>query len=304
VSAGPPLAIAAVERDTGLSKDTLRIWERRYGFPQPERDALGERYYPPEQVDKLRLLKRLLDGGHRPGKLVALPMEDLQRLGQGDADAGRRGPDVLAPYRAALAAHDVAGLRRMLRQNLLALGLEAFVVGHVAQLNKAIGEAWMQGELSVVQEHIYTESVQLVLRQAIATLAEPAPDAPRILLATLPQEEHGIGLLMVEALLGLHGCRCMALGVRVPMDGIVDAVALTQADAVGLSFTGSFNAAQAAAGLRELRRLLPASTAIWAGGSCLALQRRLAPGIQAVPDIGMVPGLLKRLRHPDDAPRP
>ncbi|MBK8767339.1 MAG: MerR family transcriptional regulator, partial [Burkholderiaceae bacterium] len=29
------LSISAVERDTGLSKDTLRVWERRYGFPLP-----------------------------------------------------------------------------------------------------------------------------------------------------------------------------------------------------------------------------------------------------------------------------
>jgi hypothetical protein len=35
------LPIAAVERDTGLAKDTLRVWERRYGFPQPGRDANG-----------------------------------------------------------------------------------------------------------------------------------------------------------------------------------------------------------------------------------------------------------------------
>jgi len=34
--------IAAVERDTGLSKDVLRMWERRYGFPVPNRDANGE----------------------------------------------------------------------------------------------------------------------------------------------------------------------------------------------------------------------------------------------------------------------
>ncbi len=42
------LSIAAVERDTGLSKDTLRVWERRYGFPTPGRDTLGERAYPLE----------------------------------------------------------------------------------------------------------------------------------------------------------------------------------------------------------------------------------------------------------------
>ena len=30
----PLLSIAAVERETGLGKDTLRAWERRYGFPE------------------------------------------------------------------------------------------------------------------------------------------------------------------------------------------------------------------------------------------------------------------------------
>ena len=48
------MSIAAVERDTGLSKDTLRIWEKRYGFPLPTRDTQGERCYPMEQVERLR----------------------------------------------------------------------------------------------------------------------------------------------------------------------------------------------------------------------------------------------------------
>ncbi len=37
--------ISAVERETGLSKDVLRIWERRYGFPHPGRDENAERQY-------------------------------------------------------------------------------------------------------------------------------------------------------------------------------------------------------------------------------------------------------------------
>ena len=55
------MTISAVERDTGLGKDTLRVWERRYAFPQPIRDAKGERLYTPEQVERLRLIKRLMD---------------------------------------------------------------------------------------------------------------------------------------------------------------------------------------------------------------------------------------------------
>ena len=74
------LSIAAVERDTGLSKDTLRVWERRYGFPMPERDTLGERSYPFTQVERLRTIKRLLDAGHRPGRVVPMAPEDVERL--------------------------------------------------------------------------------------------------------------------------------------------------------------------------------------------------------------------------------
>jgi len=74
------LSIAAVERDTGIGKDTLRVWERRYGFPQPRRDGSGDRQYPLDQVERLRVIKRLLDGGHRPAQVVALPIDELDVL--------------------------------------------------------------------------------------------------------------------------------------------------------------------------------------------------------------------------------
>jgi hypothetical protein len=85
------LSIAAVERDTGLSKDTLRVWERRYGFPLPQRDAIGERAYPLDQVERLRIVKRLLDAGHRPGRVVALPLPALQQLADSTVDHPQRG---------------------------------------------------------------------------------------------------------------------------------------------------------------------------------------------------------------------
>ncbi len=47
------MSIAAVERDCGLPKETLRVWERRYGFPNPLRDHHDERLYPADQVATL-----------------------------------------------------------------------------------------------------------------------------------------------------------------------------------------------------------------------------------------------------------
>ena len=53
------IGICAIAHEIGLTKDTLRVWERRYGFPQPLRSTGGERLYPQEQVTKLLRLRAL-----------------------------------------------------------------------------------------------------------------------------------------------------------------------------------------------------------------------------------------------------
>jgi DNA-binding transcriptional MerR regulator len=88
-----PSTISDVERDTGVAKETLRVWERRYDFPQPLRDPNGERVYPIEQVQKLRLVKRLIDLGFRPGKVIQYSTDELQALtgkASGKSPASRR----------------------------------------------------------------------------------------------------------------------------------------------------------------------------------------------------------------------
>lgn len=47
------ISIGEVERITGLSKDLLRTWERRYGFPTPVRSEHDEREYSREDLDRL-----------------------------------------------------------------------------------------------------------------------------------------------------------------------------------------------------------------------------------------------------------
>ena len=89
VSVTIPSTISDVERDTGLAKETLRVWERRYDFPRPERDTFGERVYPSEQVIKLRLIKRLIDLGYRPGKVIGYSADELQALAQKSASSLR-----------------------------------------------------------------------------------------------------------------------------------------------------------------------------------------------------------------------
>lgn len=272
----PSLTIATVERDVGLSKDVLRVWERRYGFPAPERDAHGERLYPIEQVERLRLIKRLMDHGHRPGRLMGASIDDLNSLASARLNAPAPDSHVdaegLESMIALIKAHDSAGYTQALQQRLAREGLQRFVQDTIAPLTTQIGVAWVDGRVEVFEEHLFTELSSRVLRQAISGVS--GGHAPRVLLTSLPEESHGLGLLMVEGVLSLEGAHCIPLGTQMPMLSIVEAARAHRADAVALSFSAAFPARQIPPLLLQLRDLLPAGTALWAGGSGVA---RLAP---------------------------
>lgn len=293
--------IAAVERATGISKDSLRVWERRYGFPVPARDAQGERLYSDEQLRRLHLLKRLLDAGFRPGRVVAAAPEELEKLlQQARAEQARRaGGDAvaaaeLASYINLLLTHEIGLLKQRLAQAVIRMGLSACIRELIAPLTVEVGEAWMRGELQVFEEHIYSEALQQVLRPAIHGIERATPPGgPRVLLTTLPGEQHGLGLLMVEALLTLEGCRCLSLGVQTPPGDIIRAAAAHRADIVALSCTGQLPAKVLLEELRRLRGLLPEAVELWAGGSAHAL-RRCPPGVRHVAELAsLAPALVQ-----------
>jgi len=264
----PKLSIAAVERDVGISKDVLRVWERRYGFPVPERDAHGERLYPPDQVARLKLVKRLMDQGFRPGRLLTTPLDELNTLSAPRADAesseGREADADLEALLTLIGRHKAMDYANALQQRLVRHGLLRFVQDTVAPLTHRVGAAWEEGRLEVFEEHLFTELTNRVLRQAIA--AVPVGHRPRVLLTTLPNEQHTMGLLMVEALLSLQGAHCISLGTQTPLLEIARSAVAHRADVVGLSFSTAFPARQIPELLRGLRAGLPSSTELWAGG--------------------------------------
>ena len=269
-----PYNIAAVERDTGLSKDVLRVWERRYGFPQPDRDSNGDRLYPAAQVERLRLVRRLMDQGHRPGKLLALSEEELATLPTRQKADTPEAPTaivdteldaLLEPIR----RHHADNFLMAMQQRLARQGMLSFVEDTIAPLTELVGMAWERGEIQVFEEHLYTELTKRLLRQALTTL--PArPQGRRILLTTVPDERHALGLLMVEAALSIEGAHCIPLGPQMPLIEIARAAAAHQAEVVALSFSAAFPQRQITGLLQQLATLLPAGVELWAGGAGIA----------------------------------
>lgn len=289
----PGLSISAVERETGLSKDVLRKWESRYGFPAPLRDANGERAYPAEQVSRLRLIKRLMDAGMRPAKLVGRTAEELLAVAAPPLGPAMAPPpdDLTGEALARLKAHDLTGLRRLLGRQLQQSGLRGFVQDILTPLSRAVGEAWARGQLEIHEEHLYTEIIQGLLRAALDPVNDP-DGHPRMLLATLPDEAHSLGLLMVAGVFALGGAHCISLGSQTPVQEVANGARAHRVDVVVLSFSPAYPQRRILPALAELRQRLPEHVALWAGGSGTLRLARPGSGIRLTPGLEDAEGAL------------
>jgi DNA-binding transcriptional MerR regulator len=163
-------AIGAVERDTGIGRDTLRIWERRYGFPTPERNAKGERVYSSAQIRRLQAIRRLLDQGLRPGKVVPLGEEALGELSATLPQTASRPGAVDSVHDDLLAlasAGDLKAFNAALEQALARNGLRSFVLDNFAPLTRVIGESWAGGKLQIFEEHLLTRHLVQFLEKRV-----------------------------------------------------------------------------------------------------------------------------------------
>jgi len=271
-------SISEIERETGISRDTLRVWEKRYGFPEPQRNERSERTYMFDQLERLRLIKQLLDSGIRPGKLARLDLQQLRQmtLQLKVADAVPTDVDPLLEIL-------ISGPRNALRMHLETLlqrhGLRSFLTTVVAPMNHAVGEAWFAGRIGVLDEHHYAEQVRMLLLTALHNL--PQTEAPpRALLTTLPGEQHGIGLLMVACILALEGIDVLLLGVQTPLEEIVRGAVEGDCSIVGISCSDYMNRRIVATQLIRLRNLLPETITVWAGGNGVKGISAMTSGIQ------------------------
>ncbi len=294
-------SIKVVSELTRLPMGTLRAWERRYGFPRPERRRnSNRRLYSAEQLGRLRRVAQLLERGYQPSDVIHKSEPELTLL-----LGASPGPmaDVTALTAAAgvpkllelLAADDAKSLEEQLRLAAAAWGAKRFVTELAQPLAQAVGEAWAKGELSIRHEHLMTECLTTQLRALLAA-HQDVDGAPHILLGTLPGETHTLGLQMVAVYLALSAAKPRLLGASTPPEEIAAAAEALGASVVGIAVSP---VAEVPATRRLLRRLaaeLPASTRLWVGGGGAKALGDLPAPAEVVPSWLAIDQALERAR--------
>ena len=279
------LSVGKVARETGISPDTLRIWERRYGAPVPLRLPSGHRRYSVGQAQWLRMVAEGLARGLRPSKVLPLEPDELERMLQPDE------PTPLDPEIAQLVRllrdFDTEEIVHRLLMRAKSFGPLEFLEGTITPLLLHVGTEWAAGRLEVRHEHVCSQVVGTVLQRLRSTLT-PMSVAGRnlhMLATTLPDDQHELGLHMIAYLAESYGVRVKILGSDIPISEVVSAARESTVDAVGVSVSMSRGGIEADQLLSQLAQQLPEHVEFVAGGAGTRSGRRAPRGVRLLGDL-------------------
>lgn len=202
----------------GVSPNTLRSWERRFGYPRPRRTEGGHRQFDLAEVEALR---QAFDETHNISSAISVARE--------------RGQGLASPLRlkAALAAFDDAKADRLLEESLAVRSVERTVETVLLPAVEALDEA---GDAA-------TPEYGFGWRYATGWLAAAqrvAPAASReqgilIFDATRPVDIDALYVQALELFVRRAGVRCLSLPIELETARVARALCALNPDAVVLS---------------------------------------------------------------------
>jgi MerR family transcriptional regulator, light-induced transcriptional regulator len=297
---GGLLTIGALSTATGIPVDTIRTWERRYGYPLPERKPSGHRVYALSTVPRLRRVAQAIARGHRAAEvlpateralevlLASLPPAITEPAGpRADAASGMLMPVDAREVLQWIRGFDAERLKRWFQTDWARLGPLQFLEYRAAAFLRAVGDAWAAKELEVRHEHF----ASAVLGDFLRSVRQPLEDrarGPIAALATLPGELHGLGLEMAALVFALADWRPLILGVDTPIDQIAALTEEVPIAVVALSCVEPQDSRRTAQ-VRALRRRLPRHLPLVIGGSG-------APDVAGTVSLPDLPALERWLR--------
>ena len=231
--------IHRVAKLTGLSKDVIRVWERRFGILKPTRGANRYRNYSDEDVALLRFLKEQLDAGGSIGELAKLGREEL--LGRARASAPRASfvdntfSRLLRELLSTLNPFDRVIFEKRLNGAVAVVPFEEALHGILLPLQEQVGQLWHEGHIDVAIEHYVTKQIQQKIFSAMNQLPV-AEFGAKVIVACPPGEEHDIAALTVAYRCRVRGCRVYYLGANVPVASLANLCGKVEPDLTIISF--------------------------------------------------------------------
>jgi len=235
-------SITDVERLTGIKAHTLRVWEKRYGLPDPRRTATNIRYYSNDEVRLLMTVRMLNGNGLRISTIAAMSPEE-RRLCLNDAlKTGVRAPHTEDLLLLCLLEADEVKFAQVYTKEVGRLGVEHAFVQVFLPFFERVGILWQTGAIEPAQEHYFFNLIRQKIIAGTDLLGVYGESTRPSVLLFLPEHElHELALLFYNYAFRARGCRTFYLGQSVPLNGIERMVRLVRPDYIVTGMTNPIN---------------------------------------------------------------
>jgi len=260
--------IKAVSSITGLNPETLRAWERRYGAVIPLRDAKGRRLYSEQDIDRLTLLNNATLSGHSISKVAVLKDKELQALLKNNNQPLVSNNDLfLTQIIEAVVQYKFDDCEDLLRRALLAMEPLSYARDLLAPALQKIGQLWHDGELTIAQEHMFSNCVKRIVLSMVHNLMPFSGYQAKLIFTAPSGELHEFGILLSCLLAAHQNHSCYYLGPNLPSEEIVKVHKQMQPDVIVMSLVNSPPEQKIIAEMEKLDKEIDGSFPIWVGGS-------------------------------------
>jgi MerR family transcriptional regulator, light-induced transcriptional regulator len=183
----------------GVSPNTLRSWERRYGFPRPRRSPGGHRQYALTEIESLRAT---LAETHNVSSAIAL----ARQRGEGPSSGSR--------LAAAFAAFDEEKANGLLEESLALRSVERTIEEVLLEAVTAHADELARGS---TPEYEFGWRYATAWLSALKRLAPPATRAAGVLVldASAPLELDELYAQSLELMLRRAGVRTLSLSTAI-----------------------------------------------------------------------------------------
>lgn len=223
----PLYPIQTVSLRAGLSTHVIRAWEQRYHVVEPVRRQ-GRLLYSEDEIQRLSLLQRCVEAGHRIGTIASLDDTALTCLLAPPSDSDV--PEMTDPIGELItealshvAAMNVAGVEEILERAVGDVGSERVIAFFLFPLLAEIGRRWSVGHAGIAEEHLLSSVARSYLGTRLRS-SVPAVDAPIAVIAAPAGDLHDINCLAAAVWLQEAQWRVVLLGANTPPGSIANAV--------------------------------------------------------------------------------
>jgi len=210
--------IKDLEKISGIKAHTIRIWEQRYNFLQPQRTETNIRSYSSDELKVILNVSLLNKYGFKISHIDKMSTHQMEEkilsLNQLDAQKER----VVNALIKEMVSLNMANFEKQLDSYIALKGIDKTITEIIFAFLERVGILWITNHINPAQEHLATN----IIRQKIILGIERLPAVTtyytkRIVLFMPEGEYHEIGLLYVHFLLKQRGVFVDYLGSNVPM---------------------------------------------------------------------------------------